>query len=206
MGPAIALIALAAGIILTLIGRPLIGPVSRKLETCVRRKRVLDALRRAGSATLNEFILPGPSGGLVPVDHAALVPGGVVCVLVKHYNGMVFASGEATQWTCVDGGRRHRFMNPVMQNDNRIQAMRNAVPELPVKGLVVFTGPVEFPDERPPGVIPLSELQEALDALEFDAEAVDPVEDWEATWLRLRAAALTDDESRKDLDAQVSFG
>jgi len=206
LGPGSVLIAIALGIVLTLIGRPLISSVSRSAERGLRRRQLLQTLRAAGTESLHDFILPGTSGGLVPIGHAVLVPGGVVCVQVKHYNGTVFTNDGATQWNVVDGSERHRFMNPVMQNESRTEAIRAAVPELPVAGLVVFAGAVEFPEQKPDGVVLLAELAGALDAVEFDGAAVDAVDDWEASWLRLKAAALTDDESRKDLDAQVSFG
>ena len=206
IAPATVLITLALAIVLTLIGRPLLSSVSARIELGLQRKRVLAKLRSVGSQSLNDFILPGSSGGLVPVDHAVLVPGGVVCLQVKYYKGTVFTNNGGTQWSCADGGQRHRFMSPVMQNETRLQAIRQAVPELPTRGLVVFAGPVEFPDGWPEGVVSIDELCEAMEAMEFETAASREIEDWDATWFRLQAAALTDDDSRKDLDAQVSFG
>ena len=205
-GPATVLIAIALGIVLTLIGRPLIAPIRRSAAHWLLRRRLLRTLRAAGAECLHDFILPGPSGGLVSIDIAVRVPGGVVCLQVKHYRGTIFTNNEGTQWNVVSGSRRHRFMNPVLQNESRVQAIRHAVPGLPATGLVVFAAPVNFPDRKPQGIVTLAELKNALEDIEFDAADTEAVDDWEATWLRLKASALTDDDSRKDLDAQVSFG
>ncbi len=206
IAPATILITLALAIVLTMVGRPLLSSVSQRLNYNLQRRRVLRELRSTSTSALHDFILPGSSGGLVPIDHAIKVAGGAVCLQVKYYKGSVFTNDGGTQWSSVDGGQRHRFMNPILQNDSRLRAIRNAVPELPVLGLVVFAGEVDFPDGRPEGVVSIDELKSALDELDFDSDTTDAVEDWEATWLRLQAAALTDDDSRKDLDAQVSFG
>ena len=57
--------------------------------------------------------------------------------------------------------------------------------------------------ELPDTVVHISDLDAAIRRLEFDPS---PVEDWDALWLTLRAAAKTDDESRRDYAAQLSFG
>ena len=81
LGPATVLIAIALGIVLTLIGRPLIATVSLSAERYLGRRRLLQKLGAAGCESLHDFILPGASGGLVPIDHAVLMPGGVVCLV-----------------------------------------------------------------------------------------------------------------------------
>jgi len=201
--PALIMIAASGILLLALVLRPITAVLGR----CVTRKNLERRLHRCLAATglevLHNFILPGRCGGLTRVDHAILAAGGVVSVQVKHYSGTVAGSPEDPQWTCTEGTEVHRFMNPVIQNERRAGAIRRAIPGLPVVSLIVFTGRVRFAESRPENVIELGQLATFLERLEFEPCAI---EDWEATWLSLRAAALTDAKSRKDMDAQLSFG
>lgn len=204
--PAVIIIAIAVGLILTMILKPTITALTSAIAGALLERRIRSTLVSGGMDLIEKFILPGTCGGLVPIDYAVMAGGGVVCVQVKYYKGTVSGTPDDPQWTCTDGSASYRFMNPLMQNEARADAIRQAVPGLPVGNLVVFTGPATFVDYRPENVLTLDELQAAFETVEFDEEASEAVEDWDAAWLRLKAAALTDEESRKDLDAQVSFG
>ena len=81
---------------------------------------------------LHDFIIPGAYGGLAKIDHAILTSGGILCIQTKHFNGIVFGDEDEAQWTNVDGVRRQRFLNPVIQNEGRARALRQVVPDVPV--------------------------------------------------------------------------
>ena len=75
------------------------------------------------------------------------------------------------------------------------------VPDVPVDNLVVFTGNVEFPTPPPKNVIRVERLNSFIDKHVFGPSKV---KDWDAAWLTVKSAALTDEASRKDLQAQIA--
>lgn len=165
--------------------------------------RIRRALAKRSSDVLHDFILPGAYGGLAKIDHAILTAGGILCIQSKHYNGVVFGGEDEAQWTNVDGTKRRRFLNPLIQNEGRRRALQNVVTDVPVANLVIFTGSIEFASTPPKNVIHVSELESYVAKFIFGPCKI---EDWHAVWLTVSAAAMTDTDTRKDLHAQVGFG
>jgi len=201
VGPAAFFFTIAAALLLTLVFRStashLVGLVTSWLGT-LRIRRVL---RQRSRDVLHDFILPGAYGGLTKIDHAILTAGGILCIQTKHYNGIVFGGADEAQWTNVDGTSKRRFLNPLIQNEGRTRALQNVVPDVPVANLVVFTGKVEFPTPPPKNVIGVAQLDSYIAKFVFGPSRI---EDWDAVWLTVNSAALTDDASRKDLRAQIA--
>ena len=201
VGPAAFLFALGGALFLTLIFRStashIVGLVTSKLGAL----RIRRALEQRSPDVLHDFILPGAYGGLTKIDHAILTAGGILCIQTKHYNGIVFGGAEEPQWTNVDGTVRRRFLNPLIQNEGRTRALQNVVPDVPVANLVVFTGAVEFPTPPPRNVIRVSDIDNYIAKFVFGPAKV---KDWDAAWLTVKSAALTDEASRKDLQAQIA--
>lgn len=201
-GPARFVFTLAAALILTLIFRSTASHLTRFATARIGQWRIRTALAKRGPDVLHDFILPGAYGGLVKVDHAILTAGGVLCIQAKHYNGVVFGGEDEAQWTNVDGAKRRRFLNPVIQNEGRTRALQKIVPDVPVANLVIFTGSIDFTSPPPDNVIHVRDLEHYVAKFIFGPTKF---EDWDAVWLNVKAAALTDDATRKDLQAQLSF-
>ena len=151
---------------------------------------------------MHDFIVPGAYGGLARIDHAIMTAGGILCIRTVHFNGIVFGGEDEAQWTNVDGVAKSRFLNPLIQNEGRTRAVQNIVPEVPVANLVIFTGSVEFTSEMPGNVIRVADLESFIAKFVFGPSKVD---DWDAVWLSLKSAVLSDEASKKDLAAQISF-
>lgn len=197
------LFTIAGALFLTLIFRSVAGHVARAVTTLVGRWRIRSALDKRSPNVLHDFILPGAYGGLAHVDHAMLTAGGILCIQTKHFNGVVFGEEDEAQWTNVDGVSRRRFLNPLIQNEGRRRALQRVVPEVPVANIVIFTGAVEFTAAPPKNVMHLKDLDSFIAKFVFGPAKVD---DWDAAWLTVKSAAMTDAETRKDLAAQISFG
>ena len=201
VGPAAFIFTIAGALLLTLIFRStashLMGLVMRWIGTF----RIRRALNKRSANVLHDFILPGAYGGLTKIDHAILTAGGILCIQTKHYNGLVFGDEEEAQWSNVDGTVRRRFLNPLIQNEGRTRALQNVLPDVPVANLVVFTGNVDFPTPPPANVIRVDRLDSYIAKFIFGPSKV---EDWDAVWFSLKSAALTDDATRKDLQAQIA--
>lgn len=203
VGPALFMFTIAGALLLTLIFRSTANHAARFVTAQIGQWRIRTALDKRSPDVLHDFILPGAYGGLAKIDHAILTAGGILCIQTKHYNGIVFGGEDEPQWTNVDGIRRRRFLNPLIQNEGRRRALQEVVPNVPVANLVIFTGSVEFTSAPPQNVIHVRDLENFIAKFVFGPAKVD---DWDAVWLTVKAAALTDESSRKDYAAQLSFG
>jgi hypothetical protein len=202
VGPAMFVIAIAFALLLTLVFRASAARVARLITAEVGKRRIRRSLLQKSRDVLDDFILPGAYGGLTKIDHAILTSGGIICIQTKHYNGIVFGGPEEPQWTNIDGVHRRKFLNPMIQNEGRTKALQKVVPKVPVANLVVFTGSVQFTSPLEKNVIHVRDLNSYIAKFVFGPCKI---KDWDAVWLTVKAAALTDEETRKDLSAQLSF-
>lgn len=202
IGPAMFIFTIAAALLLTLVFRSSAAHVARFLTARIGRFRIHRALLARSKDVMHDFILPGAYGGLARLDHAIMTAGGIICIRAVHMNGVVFGGEDEAQWTNVDGVNRRRFLNPLIQNEGRTRALQNAVPDVPVANLVIFTGKVEFTSDMPSNVILIDRLESFVAKYVFGPSKID---DWDAVWLTLKAAVLNDEASKKDLAAQISF-
>ena len=201
VGPAAFIFTIAGALLLTLVFRSTASHLMNIITRWLGAFRIRRALSRRSPDVLHDFILPGAYGGLTKIDHAILTAGGILCIQTKHYNGIVFGEEDEAQWSNVDGTVKRRFLNPLIQNEGRTRALQNVVPEVPVANLVVFTGNVEFPTPPPKNVIHVSRLDSYIAKFVFGPSKI---RDWDAVWLTVQSAALTDPDSRKDLQAQIA--
>jgi hypothetical protein len=202
VGPAIFMFTIAGALILTLVFRKAAAQLAHYLVSRIGELRIRRALEARSKDVLHDFMLPGAYGGIAHIDHAIMTAGGILCIQTKHYNGIVFGESEEPQWTNVDGITRRRFLNPLIQNEGRRRALQKVIPEVPVANVVIFTGSVEFTTPPPRNVIRVSELGSFISKFVFGPSKV---EDWDAVWMTVQAAAMTDRETRKDHAAQLGF-
>jgi hypothetical protein len=201
-GPAMFIFAVALALLLTLVFRATATHVARIATEMLGKYRIRKILVGKSPDVLEDFILPGAYGGLTNINYAILTSGGILCIRTKHYNGIVFGDAEEPQWTNVDGIHRRKFLNPLIQNEGRTRALQTLVPDVPVANLVVFTGSVQFTSPPPKNVIHVRDLKSYIAKFVFGPCKID---DWDAVWLTVKAGTLTDEESRKDFLAQLSF-
>jgi hypothetical protein len=201
VGPAAFFFTVAAALMLTLVFRSTASHVVGLISSWLGAIRIRKVLNQRSPDVLHDFILPGAYGGLTKIDHAILTAGGILCIQTKHYNGIVFGGEDEAQWTNVDGTNKRRFLNPLIQNAGRTRALQNIVPDVPVANLVVFTGNVEFSSPPPGNVVTVSQVDSYIAKFVFGPSKV---KDWDAAWLTVKSAALTDEASRKDLRAQIA--
>lgn len=201
VGPAAFFFTIAAALLLTLFFRSTARHIVGTATSWIGAVRIRRVLNKCSPDVLHDFILPGAYGGLTKIDHAVLTAGGILCIQTKHYNGIVFGGEEEAQWTNIDGTTKRRFLNPLIQNAGRTRALQNVVPDVPVTNIVVFTGNVDFPTPPPRNVIRVSQIHSYVAKFVFGPSKV---EDWDAAWLTVKAAALTDEATRKDLQAQIA--
>jgi len=196
------IIAIAGALLLTLMFRASATHVARIVTEKFGKRRIHKILNARSPDMLEDFILPGAYGGLTHIDYAILTSGGILCIQAKHYNGIVFGGADEPQWLNVGGVRRRKFLNPLIQNQGRTKALQKIAPDVPVANLVVFTGSVQFTTPLAKNVIHVRDLNSYIAKFVFGPCKID---DWDAVWLTVKSAALTDEATRKDFRAQLSF-
>jgi len=196
------IIAIAGALLVTLMFRASATHVARIVTEKFGKRRIHKILSARSPDVLEDFILPGAYGGLAHIDYAILTSGGILSIRTKHYNGIVFGGTDEPQWSNVDGVHRRRFLNPLIQNEGRTKALQKVVPDVPVANLVVFTGSVQFTTPLARNVIHVRDLNSYIAKFVFGPCKI---KDWDAVWLSVKSAALTDEETRKDFRAQLSF-
>jgi hypothetical protein len=182
------LFAVAAVLLLTLVLRAAANQFVVAVLARFGAIRVRQVLKPQGPTVLHDLVLPGAYGGLVRIDHLVLTAGGILCILRLSCKGLVFGGSDEPQWSNVDGTVRHRFLNPLIPNEGQVRALRETVPGVPVAGVVVFTGRVEFSCTPPANVIHISQLQAFIANHVF---APSTVEDWDAVWLSVQSADVS---------------
>ncbi|MHB1240994.1 MAG: nuclease-related domain-containing protein [Gammaproteobacteria bacterium] len=125
-------------------------------------RRIRRILRRLCADLLRDVVIPDGVGGVLQLDWLLLVQGGVVVLDIKPYPGMLFGAQHINQWTQVIRGGSYKFPNPLHANRTRVQAVREAIPGMPVDGRVVFPRDGQFPKGRPDGVSSLDHLAQDL--------------------------------------------
>ena len=194
---------IAVLMLLFLLLRPTVVELISTVRRMRHQSRVNAILGKHSQAVLKDLLLESPYGGLTRVDYAIRLAGGIVCMRSKLATGEVVGDAEEPQWRLIESGRKRPFLNPVIQNEGRAATLRNLAPDLPVVNLVVFGGDVSLNPSLGDNVIRLADLDRYLSELSFTQ---DSKIDGDAAWLKVRSAALTDDESQKDFAAQLSFG
>jgi hypothetical protein len=202
IGPAVFIIAVALALLLTVVLRVSAARFFAHVSAAAHRRQVRAALNQISPYVFEDAILPGAYGGLTHIDFAILTSRGLLCIRTKHYRGLVVGASDEPQWTIVTGLQSRKFLNPLIQNEGRSRALSKLVPELPIDNLVVFTGSVQFGAPIAANVIHSRELTRYIRAYAGEAP-----QDWDpqSIWARIQEAILTDDASRKDFDAQLSF-
>lgn len=110
-------------------------------------RQVAAVLRRfaaiRGFKVMNDVYLP-LYDKTTQVDHILIGFFGLLVVETKAYSGQVYGEERSREWLHVVGSQRHRFYNPVMQNQGHIDCIRHLLGKenlynMKIESLVVFT-------------------------------------------------------------------
>ncbi|MEM8547361.1 MAG: nuclease-related domain-containing protein [Pseudomonadota bacterium] len=155
----------------------------------VRRRRKPDIsaeLDRLSHDRLANVVLPKSDDGDILIEHILLTDKGLAVVDLRDVGGIVFAGERMSDWTVMDGNRRFTMANPQETLLDRLAAVRQAAPNTPVDGRIVFSDAAQFKKGRPDSVITVAELAAWLPKPRTDAGA----SLYKDAWLKLRELAL----------------
>jgi len=111
------------------------------------RKTILKLLKMGidPRAIFHDCYIQKSSGSYTQVDLVVATSQGLLAFEIKDYSGWIFGHFRQKYWTQVlaYGKEKHRFYNPIMQNNGHIQAIRNNLPHnpnIPIYSIIVFYG------------------------------------------------------------------
>ncbi|MDH4275410.1 MAG: NERD domain-containing protein [Gammaproteobacteria bacterium] len=159
----------------------------RYLRNTADKRRNLKIIRDLGTQYLHDVLVPDGVDGFVAIDFLILTPGGIVVIDMQNYNGLLFGGERTENWTQMLGFRGYKFTNPLPANRLRIQAIKMAVPGVPVAGRVVFSSNGRFPKGIPDGVSMLGTLKDDMMPLMKNGEVPSTLQKaWEVLLSKVR--------------------
>lgn len=98
-----------------------------------------------------DIYVPNGESGYTQVDHIVLSPYGVFVIETKHYSGWIYGSERQKNWTQVIYKRKERLYNPIWQNYEHIQSLKDYLhkEELGVHSIIVFSSDSTFKFKDP---------------------------------------------------------
>lgn len=111
------------------------------------RKTILKLLKMGidHRAIFHDCYIRKASGAYTQVDLVVATSQGLLAFEIKDYSGWIFGHFRQRYWTQIlaYGKEKHRFYNPIMQNNGHIHAIRENLPHnpgIPIYSIIVFYG------------------------------------------------------------------
>lgn len=101
---------------------------------------ILESLPKSKYKIYHDLILP-TANGMAQVDHIVLSPYGIFVIGVKNNKGKISGAQSCRYWTETINGHRYKFCNPVQQNQNIIEALKEL---LQFKDETLYTSIIAF--------------------------------------------------------------
>jgi len=117
-------------------------------------RKLLKKLLKCGISAdciFHDLYIERGRGYFSQIDLVALTRAGMIVFEVKDYSGWIFGRGDQRQWTQVlaYGKEKHRFYNPIMQNNGHISALMQKLKIFKINtffSVIVFYGNCELKD------------------------------------------------------------
>lgn len=126
-------------------------------------RRIRRAVRRQGADMLAALEIPDGMDGRIYIDYLVLTAEAIRLVMVKRYEGFIYAGEKMAEWTQVIKPNNYRFPNPLQELELKIVALRSIVPDIPITGCVLFSESCKFPTRKPAGVMCVGDPAPAFD-------------------------------------------
>jgi hypothetical protein len=121
-------------------------------------RQITRGAKRLGARMLRDVNLPDGMGGEISMDFLVLSTDAILVVGVKRYDGMIFGGTRTDEWTQTINSRSYKFPNPDNYLLQQVGAVRSIVPEIPVRGMHLFTDNAMFPWDKPSNVLQVKDL------------------------------------------------
>ena len=91
--------------------------------------KILSSLNENEYKILNDVMLRTKNGKTTQIDHIVVSCYGIFVIETKNYSGWIFGNENTEYWMQVIYKEKHKFRNPVKQNQAHIFALKNLLAE-----------------------------------------------------------------------------
>ena len=180
---------LLAGLSLLGLALAVIFVVAWRRRTATRRA-IARTMKAIAHEVLHDVLIPDGMGGQIHIDRLLLTTSGVLVLEVKDIFGSIFGSDQMEDWTVINGSQRFTIRNPQVALYDRVAAVKQLTPDIPVAGRIAFTPNGEFTKGLPRFVVTLTELTNEF-GMPGDAEASRRLDAFYPFWERIKRAVRT---------------
>mgnify|MGYP000845811363 FL=1 len=109
--------------------------------------KILSSLDENEYKVFNDVMLRTKNGKTTQIDHIVISAYGIFVIETKNYSGWIFGNEKAEYWMQVIYNEKHKFRNPVKQNQAHVFAIKELFAEysdIKYFPIVVFVGNAEL--------------------------------------------------------------
>ena len=151
------------------------------LRKFIDARRIRRAIGSLGAKVASDVAVPDGIDGTTYIDYLVMTPDYLLVVLVRRYPGAIFGAERIDQWAQVMREGSYKFANPLTELQDAVVAVKNHLPNVAVKGAVLFDQDSVFPKGKPDGVLHLPDIQ----AKASQTTLSDVPEELQQAWSRL---------------------
>ena len=91
-------------------------------------------------------------------DYLFLSRQGIIALEIKNFSGHIYAAPGINEWTQIIERKSYKFTNPFFDLEQKIDLLKQIVPEQEISGMILFAEKADFPKGRPDNVVRINEL------------------------------------------------
>jgi len=153
---------------------------------------------------MKNVVIPDAVEGSSFIDWLVLTPRGILIISQKPYKGMIFGAENISHWTQVVDRRSYTFDNPLRQLEVDLVTIKSLIPNVPVKGYVVFDRDSFFPKGKPKIVLTLNEIKQNISVFREGVISNELLEAWDKLSSQLKPGSNSE-QNFGDMNASRNF-
>ena len=120
-------------------------------------KKVNRMVRKISSDYFKDISLDLGGDQYAFFDYLLLSQQGIVALEIKNFSGHIYAAHGINEWTQIIERKSYKFSNPFFDLEQKIDLLKQVVPDQEINGIILFTEQADFPKGRPDNVIRINE-------------------------------------------------
>ena len=126
------------------------------------KNKILRNKEQLGCSYLYNDVYLEKDNNVYQIDHILLTVEGIFVIETKAISGKIYGSIDKEMWHSNVYGKSTRFLNPIIQNEIHIKALKNEFgDDFPYHSIIVFTERNK-PNNLPDNVLNIKELKDYL--------------------------------------------
>jgi len=148
-------------------------------------KRLRELLALFEFEAVHNVYVPNADGELAQIDHIVKFQNTLGVIETKNFSGEIFAVEYAKNWVQTINGRDYTFPNPLGQAKRQVEHLKNMLPDINIRGTVVYAGDATFTVDTPNDVFTFEEFRHDLAKYKKRKHLHDHSPELEAAWLEV---------------------